>query len=59
MPRVFKAKVRKVGTSLGILVPKELAEQIKKAIMEAIPEITDVVFENTKESQVSGQKPEN
>lgn len=27
MPRVFKAKVRKVGASLVILVPKELAEK--------------------------------
>lgn len=26
MPKAFKAKIRKVGTSLGILVPKELAE---------------------------------
>lgn len=27
MPEVFKAKVRRVGTSLGILVPKEFAKK--------------------------------
>lgn len=27
MPETFKAKVRKVGTSLGILVPKEFVER--------------------------------
>ena len=26
MSELFKAKVRKVGTSLGILIPKEVAE---------------------------------
>jgi len=29
MPELFKAKVRKVGTSLGILIPKEFAEKEK------------------------------
>ena len=27
MSELFKAKVRKVGTSLGILIPKEIAQQ--------------------------------
>ncbi len=27
MPRAFKAKVRRVVTSLGVLVPKELSEK--------------------------------
>lgn len=27
MAKLFKAKVRKVGTSLGILIPKEVAER--------------------------------
>lgn len=27
MSKLFKAKVRKVGTSLGVLIPKEVAEQ--------------------------------
>lgn len=29
MPGTFKAKVRKVGTSLGLLIPKKVAEQEK------------------------------
>ena len=29
MPELFKTKVRKVGTSLGLLIPKEVAEQEK------------------------------
>jgi len=29
MPELFKAKVRKVGTSLGILIPKEVIEKQK------------------------------
>ena len=29
MPRMFKAKVRKVGTSLGVLIPKEIAQREK------------------------------
>ncbi len=29
MPELFKAKVRRVGTSLGVLIPKEFAEQEK------------------------------
>lgn len=29
MPELFKAKVRKVGTSLGVLIPKELAKREK------------------------------
>ncbi len=29
MPRMFKAKVRKVGTSLGVLIPKEIAKREK------------------------------
>jgi len=29
MSELFKAKVRKVGTSLGILIPKGIAEQDK------------------------------
>lgn len=29
MSELFKAKVRKVGTSLGLLIPKEVAEQEK------------------------------
>ncbi len=29
MPEMFKAKVRKVGTSLGVLIPKEIAAQEK------------------------------
>ncbi|MBI2583826.1 MAG: AbrB/MazE/SpoVT family DNA-binding domain-containing protein [Candidatus Aenigmarchaeota archaeon] len=27
MPQLFRAKVRRVGTSLGVLIPKELAEK--------------------------------
>lgn len=29
MPEVFKTKVRKVGTSLGVLIPKELVKKQK------------------------------
>ena len=29
MPELFKTKVRKVGTSLGLLIPKEVVEQEK------------------------------
>ena len=29
MPELFKAKVRKVGSSLGILIPKEVIEKQK------------------------------
>lgn len=29
MARTFKAKVRKVGTSLGVLIPKEVIEMEK------------------------------
>ena len=29
MPELFKAKVRKVGTSLGVLIPKDVAEKQK------------------------------
>ena len=29
MAELFKAKVRKVGTSLGVLIPKEFAEKEK------------------------------
>ena len=29
MPELFKAKVRRVGTSLGVLIPKEFAEKEK------------------------------
>ncbi len=29
MPELFKAKVRRVGTSLGVLIPKELAKKAK------------------------------
>jgi len=29
MPKMFKAKVRKVGTSLGVLIPREVAEREK------------------------------
>ena len=29
MPELFKAKVRKVGTSLGVLIPKEVIEEEK------------------------------
>ncbi len=29
MPEMFKAKVRKVGTSLGVLIPKEIAKREK------------------------------
>jgi antitoxin component of MazEF toxin-antitoxin module len=29
MPELFRAKVRKVGTSLGILIPKEVIEKQK------------------------------
>ena len=29
MPELFKTKVRKVGTSLGVLIPKELIEEQK------------------------------
>ncbi len=29
MPEVFKTKIRKVGTSLGVLIPKELIERQK------------------------------
>lgn len=29
MPELFKTKVRKVGTSLGVLIPKELIEKEK------------------------------
>lgn len=28
MPELFKAKVRKVGTSLGVLIPKDLIEEL-------------------------------
>ena len=27
MPELFKVKVRKVGTSLGVLIPKDLAKR--------------------------------
>ena len=27
MPELFKTKVRKVGTSLGVLIPKEIVQQ--------------------------------
>lgn len=27
MPELFKVKVRRVGTSLGVLIPKEVAKQ--------------------------------
>ncbi len=32
MPELFKAKIRKVGTSLGLLIPKEIidAENLKE-----------------------------
>ncbi len=29
MPELFKTKVRRVGTSLGVLIPKELIERQK------------------------------
>ena len=29
MPELFKAKVRRVGTSLGVLIPKEFAKKEK------------------------------
>lgn len=29
MPRLFKVKVRKVGTSLGVLIPRELVQEQK------------------------------
>ncbi len=29
MPEMFKAKVRKVGTSLGLLIPTEIAKREK------------------------------
>nr|MDO8098861.1 AbrB/MazE/SpoVT family DNA-binding domain-containing protein [Candidatus Njordarchaeota archaeon] len=29
MPELFKTKVRRVGTSLGVLIPKELARRHK------------------------------
>ena len=29
MPELFKAKVRKVGTSLGVLIPKEIIKEEK------------------------------
>ena len=29
MPEMFKAKVRRVGSSLGILIPKDYAEENK------------------------------
>jgi antitoxin component of MazEF toxin-antitoxin module len=29
MARTFKAKIRKVGTSLGVLIPKDIAEAEK------------------------------
>jgi len=29
MPEMFRAKVRKVGTSLGVLIPKEFIEEQK------------------------------
>lgn len=36
MSELFKAKVRRVGTSLGILIPKGIAEQEKIKIGEEI-----------------------
>ena len=29
MPEIFKTKVRRVGTSLGVLIPKELVKKQK------------------------------
>jgi antitoxin component of MazEF toxin-antitoxin module len=29
MSEIFKAKVREVGTSLGVLIPKEVAKEMK------------------------------
>ena len=36
MSESFKAKVRKVGTSIGVLIPKGIAEQEKIKIGEEI-----------------------
>jgi len=36
MSELFKAKVRKVGTSLGILIPKGIAEQDKIKVGQEI-----------------------
>jgi antitoxin component of MazEF toxin-antitoxin module len=36
MARMFKAKVRNVGTSLGVLIPKEVAEEEKVKTGEEI-----------------------
>ena len=36
MSELFKAKVRRVGTSLGVLIPKGIAEQEKIKIGEEI-----------------------
>ena len=36
MPELFKTKIRQVGTSLGLLIPKEVAEQEKIKIDEEV-----------------------
>lgn len=36
MTETFKVKVRKVGTSLGVLIPKELADAAKIRVGEKI-----------------------
>jgi antitoxin component of MazEF toxin-antitoxin module len=36
MPEMFEAKVRNVGTSLGILIPKEIAKRENVKIGESV-----------------------
>ncbi len=36
MSDLFKAKIRKVGTSIGVLIPKEIAEQEKIRLGEEV-----------------------
>ncbi len=57
MSELFKAKVRKVGTSLGLLIPKEIAKQekikegqeveislLKKRKLEEVEEMIEKMF---------------
>ncbi len=36
MPELFKAKLRKVGTSIGVLIPKGITQQEKLKIGEEV-----------------------
>jgi antitoxin component of MazEF toxin-antitoxin module len=61
MSKLFTAKVRKVGTSLGLLIPKEIAQQeeikegqeiqislLKKRKLEEVEEMIEKMFGKAK-----------